>query len=377
MAWSYRKRIKIIPGIHLNFSKSGISTSIGVRSANVTIGKSGTYINQSIPGLGIYKRQKISGGNGNGKVNQPTNYVPLETIEEEDNIFSADIQEITSQNMQGIKEAILLSHGQRTELKNDLKKVKTTLSGSKLKLTVSYILLYGLIKKNISEGYKADIEAQKDAVEQIQEQIENCYVGLDIDFDEEIKEKYERVVSSFKQLITSIKIWDITSAHSQDTKVTRSAAATLVTKRDVRFDLKAIPEIKTIFEALRFKNINGADIYIYPNFLVLYSSETKFAIIGFDELKFYQSFSRFVETGTVPKDTKVIDRTWFKVNKNGSPDKRFKNNYQIPVVRYGEIGLNTETGLNEVFQFSNYEYTEEFGNAFNDYQATITRLKQL
>ena len=92
MAWSYRKRIKIIPGIHLNFSRSGISTSIGVRGANVTIGKSGTYINQSIPGLGIYKRQKISGGNGNGKVNQPTNYVPLETIEEEDNIFSADIQ---------------------------------------------------------------------------------------------------------------------------------------------------------------------------------------------------------------------------------------------------------------------------------------------
>lgn len=377
MAWSYRKRIKIIPGIHLNFSKSGISTSIGVRGANVTIGKSGTYLNQSIPGLGIYKRQKISGGNGDGKVNQPTNYVPVETIEEADNIFSADIQEITSQNMQGIKEAILLSHAQRTELKYDLKKVKTTLSGSKLKLTVSYILLYGLIKKSISEGYKTDIEAQKDAVEQIQMQIENCYVGLDIDFDDEIKEKYERVVSSFKQLITSNKIWDITSAHSQDTKVTRSSASTLVTKRDVRFDLKAIPEIKTIFEALRFKNANGADIYIYPNFLVLYSSETKFAIIGFDELNFYQSFSRFVETGTVPRDTKVIDRTWFKVNKNGSPDKRFKDNYQIPVVRYGVIGLSTETGLNEVFQFSNYEYTEEFGTAFNDYQATISKLKQL
>ena len=176
MAWNYRKRIKIIPGIHLNFSKSGISTTIGVRGVNMTIGKSGTFLNQSIPGLGIYKRQKISGENGNGKVNEPTNYVPVKTIEEENNIFSADLQEITSQNMQGIKEAILLSHGQRTELKNDLKKVKTTLTGSKLKLTLSYILLYGLINKSISDEYKADIEAQKDAVEQIQEQIENCFV---------------------------------------------------------------------------------------------------------------------------------------------------------------------------------------------------------
>ncbi|WP_238590569.1 DUF4236 domain-containing protein [Chryseobacterium cucumeris] len=24
MAWSYRKRIKVIPGVHLNFSKRGI-----------------------------------------------------------------------------------------------------------------------------------------------------------------------------------------------------------------------------------------------------------------------------------------------------------------------------------------------------------------
>ncbi|MCR6720046.1 MAG: DUF4236 domain-containing protein [Chitinophagaceae bacterium] len=26
MAWSYKRRIKVIPGIHLNLSRSGIST---------------------------------------------------------------------------------------------------------------------------------------------------------------------------------------------------------------------------------------------------------------------------------------------------------------------------------------------------------------
>lgn len=36
MAWSYRRRIKIIPGVHLNFSKSGISTTIGVKGASLT-----------------------------------------------------------------------------------------------------------------------------------------------------------------------------------------------------------------------------------------------------------------------------------------------------------------------------------------------------
>ena len=145
----------------------------------------------------------------------------------------------------------------------------------------------------------------------------------------------------------------------------------------MKFGIKSIPDIKTNFEALWFNNANGADLYVYPNFIVMYSSKTKFAIIGLDEIDFSQSYTRFVETGTVPRDTKIIDKTWFKVNKNGSPDKRFKGNYQIPVVKYGELVLRTKTGLNEEYQFSNYEFTEEFGNAFEEYRKTIKGLKQL
>lgn len=44
MAWNYRKRIKIAPGIHLNLSKNGVSTSIGPNGARVTFGKNGTYL---------------------------------------------------------------------------------------------------------------------------------------------------------------------------------------------------------------------------------------------------------------------------------------------------------------------------------------------
>ena len=61
MAWNYRKRIKIAPGIHLNLSKGGVSTSIGPKGARISIGKNGTYLNTSIPGTGLYSRQKISG----------------------------------------------------------------------------------------------------------------------------------------------------------------------------------------------------------------------------------------------------------------------------------------------------------------------------
>lgn len=61
MAWSFRKRIKVMPGLWLNFSKSGISTTIGAKGASINVGKRGVYGNVGVPGTGIYKREKISG----------------------------------------------------------------------------------------------------------------------------------------------------------------------------------------------------------------------------------------------------------------------------------------------------------------------------
>lgn len=69
MAWSFRKRIKVAPGVHLNVSKSGVSTSVGPRGAKITTGPKGTYLHTSIPGTGIYNRQKIGPGLDNPKLN--------------------------------------------------------------------------------------------------------------------------------------------------------------------------------------------------------------------------------------------------------------------------------------------------------------------
>lgn len=62
MGWGYRKRKQILPGVWLNFSKRGISTTIGKRGASVNFGSSGTFLNLGIPGTGLYSRQRISSG---------------------------------------------------------------------------------------------------------------------------------------------------------------------------------------------------------------------------------------------------------------------------------------------------------------------------
>ncbi|MDH6253370.1 hypothetical protein M2347_003097 [Chryseobacterium sp. H1D6B] len=61
MAWSFRKRIKIARGVHLNLSKSGVSTSVKVKRATLNFSKSGTKLttSTSILGFGISYRYKF------------------------------------------------------------------------------------------------------------------------------------------------------------------------------------------------------------------------------------------------------------------------------------------------------------------------------
>ncbi|WP_373553387.1 DUF4236 domain-containing protein [Haliscomenobacter sp.] len=372
MAWSFRRRIKIIPGVHLNFSKSGISTSIGFQGASLTLGKSGTHLNTSIPGLGIHNRQKISGGNN---PTQPPQNGFEYLADPSENIFSADVQEITSQDMQGIKQAILTAREERKDLRKDISKTKSALTTSKIKLGASYLFLIGLIKNKIKEEIKTDIKTQKETLAGLHECLESCYVKITIGFEQEIEAKYNNMVSAYQNLITSNKIWDVTSAHSENRAQTRSVASTVIQKKEVKFDFQNLPEIKTDYPALHFQNANGADLYFYPSFIVMFQDRENFALIGYDELEFDFETTRFVEEDKVPSDTKTIEHTWKKVNKNGSQDLRFKDNYQIPIVRYGGITLKTNTGLQEEYSFSNFEYCVEFSKAFLEYKIAMLKLK--
>ena len=48
----------------------------------------------------------------------------------------------------------------------------------------------------------------------------------------------------------------------------------------------------------------------------------------------------------------MVGRTWRYVNKKGGPDRRFKDNCEIPICAYEQVHLSSSTGLNEVIQLS-------------------------
>ena len=61
--------------------------------------------------------------------------------------------------------------------------------------------------------------------------------------------------------------------------------------------------------------------------------------------------------------------TWEKVNADGSPDKRFAGNRQLPICKYGEITLTDPAGLDVVLQFSNASKAAGFADTQNQLEA--------
>ena len=50
-------------------------------------------------------------------------------------------------------------------------------------------------------------------------------------------------------------------------------------------------------------------------------------------------------------------------NKKGGPDKRFKDNRELPVVLYERLMFTSTTGLREYFDVSAVDRAEEFSEA--------------
>lgn len=53
MGFRFQKRLRILPGLTLNLSKSGISTSVGMRGARITKGHGKTRVTVGLPGTGL------------------------------------------------------------------------------------------------------------------------------------------------------------------------------------------------------------------------------------------------------------------------------------------------------------------------------------
>lgn len=75
-SWLFRKRIKALPGVFVNLSRSGFGVGVGPRGANISLNKKGIYLNTGLPGSGIYRRDTlVSWGDNKNKAQQITSTI--------------------------------------------------------------------------------------------------------------------------------------------------------------------------------------------------------------------------------------------------------------------------------------------------------------
>ncbi|SFL99617.1 DUF4236 domain-containing protein [Halanaerobium salsuginis] len=368
MAFKFRKRVKVFPGFYVNLSKSGMSATVGMKGLNVNVGKKGTYLNTGIPGTGIYDRKRISGPkNNNIPRNNELSSIPEDAVE----IKSYKPELITSEGLYGLKESIINAKIVKEELKKESNKLSFHKTISMLLMIISYILIIGFFIKWFKINFKEKSTAAQDA----KDKYEDFKLDIDFNMDDSILDDYLVLKKNFKKLIEVETIWDITSSKYVDRVKERSSASTSVTRNKVLFSKSSLDFIDTEYEALKLQNANGGDLYIYPGFIVMLNNHNnEFGLVDFRDIKFDYYPQRFVEEERVPRDTKIVDRTWRYVNKNGSPDKRYKNNYEIPIVLYFEMNIKTLKGLNESYQFSNPDVGQLFCESFENYKNSLQKM---
>ena len=87
---------------------------------------------------------------------------------------------------------------------------------------------------------------------------------------------------------------------------------------------------------------------LYPDRVLALNGKDVGAIL-YSELTAVSRVAQYIETEDVPNDANVVGKTWKFVNKNGTSDRRFKNNSELPVCQYCQLDLSTATGLDMRF----------------------------
>lgn len=375
MGWRYRKRVTLFPGVTLNFSKSGVSTTFGIPGSSVNLNKDGVYLNSGIPGVGIYDRTKLTGFDKDipNEDNVPSKeeviyYQPYKELK------SAAIDTLTSSGLVELKETLLAAYNEEKEILYELKKCNEELDLSKRRFARFKFIPFA--KSLFPKAYLKrldNININEEKLAELKEQKELCNVNINIELNSDCLELFSKITSSFEFLMKSELIWDITTQRDTDKYRERTTAEQTIERKKVNFNYDRLSFIECKFAAFHLENRNGADIYIYPGFLIFFKNDREFALIDFNDLKIEYINQSFIESEKVPSDSVVVGQTWAKANKDGSRDKRFSDNYQIPIVKYGKLVFTSSQGMNEHFMISNPIISQQFFDLFIEYKKRIQK----
>lgn len=372
--WTFRRRIKIAQGVHLNIGKKGISTSVGSRGVSMTFGPNGTYLNTSIPGTGMYKRQKISG--------KSTPSVP--SIETGLQIRSGCIYIVLLIVVWCAVLIIVSIYNDYSEYKASRLITLCWIIGGILTLI---ILLFWGIKKLCSGSQdesliKAQVKALSSDVDDDKSRILRAHANYLRDpvnpqsyYDtlrsasKGVQVAYEHFCEAFSDCLGMSAVWQMEKSVSNEG--TKMWAGTSVVKKLISWCMADNRPYVLPNPTPAINTIANGPIYFFPQFALHYTTATNYEVWSYEQIKVTTDYVRFQETADkAPADSEAIDKTWAYVNKDGGPDLRYSYNPLMLVLKYGEFIIDTPAGT-FTYYTSQYNCIERLGQAFQKLQYAV------
>jgi hypothetical protein len=157
------------------------------------------------------------------------------------------------------------------------------------------------------------------------------------------------------------RVWNVsTDGYTSDRKRNAGASA-LMSRRNAAIKIALPPRVVCNLEVFCLQT-GVESLYFFPDRLFIYNGKGV-SEVEYGNLSLMASLTDFVETSSVPGDSETVGHTWQYVNKDGSPDRRFKNNAQYPIVKYGELGVKTACGIYHILHMSRKTSPEQLRQA--------------
>lgn len=340
MGFRFRKSINLGNGFKINVSKSGIGYSWGIPGFRVSRTVKGrTRRTYSIPGTGIgyatesaRKRSHRSSSGGSSKTSTPTS---------QDNIQLGNSVQLNAGNVGSYNSdeyQVFLNAISKYKKLNLISNI-LLLSGLLIYIPVFiFSFMLGIILKVYVFIY--------------------CKIPIEYQLDADTQNIYEQRCNMWYSLNSSKKLWQLTSYSNVSNKKTAAGADKLVNRRCIKIKRNTPVFLKTDMKFIHIA-LGNEQIYLLPDRVVIIKG-TKIGSLSYDDIKISISDYEFIEGVSVPSDSEIVGSTWLKVNKNGTPDKRFKGNRQIPICKYGLITLQTSAGMDIRICCSNAKLLQNF-----------------
>lgn len=332
MGFRYRRSINLGGGFRVNISKSGVGYSWGVKGYRVTkTAKGTTRTTASIPGTGISYVDEIGKKKGQGRT--PINDRPVNPAMDNNHYDTEEIVNGVATDM--------VSEG----LEEILSTVRRTIKANKIaNISIGLFLFLGFASPIFIFFWLASI-ALKIYVKTAGR------ISLEYIIDADQKEAVDQRMNPMLKVAESEQVWRIMQSSKVIDKKYSGGASTTVNRTPCKASKRPPFPFQANVPAASFKAGKETLIFLPDKLFIM--QKNKVGALSYSDILSSAHTTRFQESGKVPMDTQVVGQTWKYTNKSGGPDKRFKENRQIPICLYGELELTSTSGLNTVIMFSN------------------------